>query len=264
MPGPDVPLIDDWLAALETRHRANLTSAEFLKAVRALSARYVERRAVLAKRSAVDSLGKRAAFASYYAPLHFLTTREIIRALGPPARSIRRVIDFGCGTGVASAAWALECEPVPDIRGCDVGGWAVAEAAWTWRALGLRGRARYGDMFDETSQVCRQTRQGALGFLFAWSVNELDTSARDRLLRVLVNDRPLGSSLLVIEPLARSAAPWWNEWARALAGPGLRQDEWHFDVPLPPALARIDEAAGFRREHLGARSLWRPAVMTRS
>ena len=258
-----MPRVDEWLTALEGRYRADLTSAEFLKAVRALSARYVERRAVLGKRSAVDSLGKRAAFASYYAPLHFLTTREIVRALGAPARSIRRVIDFGCGTGVASAAWALECEPVPDIRGYDVGGWAVAEAAWTWRALGLQGRARYGDLLDETSRVCRQTRRGAIGFLFAWSINELDTSARDRLLRVLVGNRPQGSSLLVIEPLARSAAPWWNEWARALAGPGLRQDEWHFDAPLPPALARIDEAAGFQRDYLGARSLWRPAVTHR-
>lgn len=256
--------VDDWLTALEGRYRADLTSAEFLKAVRALSARYVERRAALGKRSAVDSLGKRAAFASYYAPLHFLTTREIVRALGAPARSIRRVIDLGCGTGVASAAWALECAPLPDIRGYDVGGWAVREAAWTWRALGLRGRAGYADMFDETSRVCRQTRGGAVGFLFAWSVNELDTSSRDRLLRVLVSDRPEGSNLLVIEPLARSAAPWWNEWARALAGPGLRQDEWHFDVALPPALASIDEAAGFRREHLGARSLWRPAASARA
>jgi hypothetical protein len=249
-----VPFLD----ALESRYRANLTSAEFLKAVRALSARYVERRAVLGRRSALDSLGKRAAFASYYAPLHFLTAREIVRALGPPARSIRRILDLGCGTGVGSAAWALECEPVPDIRGYDVSGWAIAEAAWTWRALGLRGRARIGDLFDETNHVCRLTRRGAIGFLFGWSVNELDTSARDRLLHVLANDRPQGSSLLVIEPIARGAAPWWDEWARALAAPNLRQDEWRFDLALPPELARIREAAGFRSEALTARTLWGP------
>lgn len=255
-----MPALDVWLDALEDRHRANLTSAEFLKAVRALSARYVERRAALGTRSAVDSLGKRAAFASYYAPLHFLTTREIVRALGAPARSIRRVIDLGCGTGAASAAWALECEPVPEIRGYDVGGWAVKEAAWTWHTLGLRGRARYGDLLDETGRVCRETRRAAVGFLFAWSINELEIPERDRLLRLLLSQWPAGSSLLVIEPLARSAAPWWDEWARGLEGPGLRQDVWHFDVPLPAPLARIDEAAGFRREHLGARSLWRPGT----
>ena len=88
---------------------------KFLKAVRALSARYVERRAGLADRSPLDSAGKRAAFAAYYAPLHFLTTREVVRASGAAsADSIDRILDLGCGTGAASAAWALEQSPVRD------------------------------------------------------------------------------------------------------------------------------------------------------
>jgi hypothetical protein len=71
----------DWIDTLQTRHRAALTSSEFLKAVRALSARYVERRSTLRDRSPLDSAGKRAAFAAFYAPLHFLTAREIVRAI---------------------------------------------------------------------------------------------------------------------------------------------------------------------------------------
>ena len=69
--------------------------------------------------------------------------------------------------------------------------------------------------------------------------------------------------MLVIEPLARSVTPWWDEWAEALGPSGARADEWQFDVALPPALASIDEAAGFQRDYLGARTLWRPAVTRR-
>lgn len=97
-------------------------------------------------------------------------------------------------------------------------------------------------------------------FVFGWSVNELATSSRDQLLDILCSDAAFGSSLLVIEPLARGVAPWWDAWARALEPGGAQQNAWHFDAALPPALARVDEAAGFRRDELGARTLWRPAV----
>ena len=61
----DTPRVDAWVEALQVRHRANLTTPEFLKAVRALSARYVERRAELPDRSPIDSAGKRSAFAAF-------------------------------------------------------------------------------------------------------------------------------------------------------------------------------------------------------
>src|SRR5262245_7039463 len=60
-----------WLDALVARHTANLSPPQFFKAIRALSARYVESRGRLPDRSPVDSAGKRAAFAAFYAPLHF-------------------------------------------------------------------------------------------------------------------------------------------------------------------------------------------------
>ena len=93
-----------FIAALLDRHAAPLRRSEFLKAIRALSARYVERRATLADRSPLDSAGKRAAFAAYYAPLHYLTVGHILDALGsraldPHRRSRMRHGRGGCGMG---------------------------------------------------------------------------------------------------------------------------------------------------------------------
>ncbi|MBA3888795.1 MAG: hypothetical protein H0X67_24180, partial [Acidobacteria bacterium] len=58
-----------WLEALEGRHLSDLTPAEVARALRALSSCYVERRSKLARGGALDSAGKRAAFALFYAPL---------------------------------------------------------------------------------------------------------------------------------------------------------------------------------------------------
>ncbi|HUL72469.1 MAG TPA: hypothetical protein VLT86_05170 [Vicinamibacterales bacterium] len=251
--------IDDWLAQLDARYRRDLTPPEFLKAVRALSARYVERRADLAGRSALDSPGKRAAFAAFYAPLHFLTVRGIVGALGADATPIDRLVDLGCGTGAASAAWALALPRVPDLVGVDASGWAVGEARWTWRALGLHGRPRRGDLVQAAERRLRSSAGSRTALLFAWSVNELGSAARRRLLDALTADAARSVTVLVIEPLARRATPWWDEWTTALESPALRADEWKLDVTLPPPLARIDRAAGFRRDGLTARTLWRPA-----
>src|SRR4051794_38189181 len=138
---------DSWLAALEERHLANLTRSELTRALRALSSCYVERRDKLAAGAALEGAGKRAAFALFYGPLHFFTVRAVVRALDVARRPAPRIIhDLGCGTGVAAAAWALECDGKPEIAGIDRSAWAVAEANWTYRELGLRGRARAGDV----------------------------------------------------------------------------------------------------------------------
>ena len=88
-----------------------------------------------------DGAGKRAAFALYYGPMHFLLVREIARGLGPSAASPRRILDLGCGTGTAGAAWALECGPRTRVEAVDRSGWAVAEARWTLVAV-RAGRPR--------------------------------------------------------------------------------------------------------------------------
>src|SRR5512135_1759049 len=93
--------VTTWLAALEARHLADLRFAEVSRALRALSSAYVERRGRLAEGAALEGAGKRAAFALFYGPLHFLLVREVVRALGASDPAPARVVDLGCGTGVA-------------------------------------------------------------------------------------------------------------------------------------------------------------------
>src|SRR5262245_24102479 len=100
-----------WLDALDERHMGALTFQELRRGVQALSSIYVERREVIGKGSAFDGAGKRAAFACYFAPFHFLLIREIVRALGAVTRP--SIVDIGCGSGGAGAAWALEMDPRP-------------------------------------------------------------------------------------------------------------------------------------------------------
>jgi hypothetical protein len=251
-------LFDQWIDALFARHAAALSTKELARALRALSTRYVERRATLGSRSPIDSAGKRAAFAVFYGPLHFLTTRSIVASLDATGSPVAAMVDLGCGTGAVSAAWALALPDHPSIQGADKDAWAVGEAAWTWRALGLEGRARRGDLVDAVDERLERPRAGAArtAFVAGWSVNELDTPHRQRLLPALIRAAGRGSPVLVIEPLARGVSPWWDDWARAFVTAGGRADEWKFNEALPPRLAELDEAAGFHRETLGARTLW--------
>jgi hypothetical protein len=254
-----------WIDALQQRHRAALTNSEFLKAVRALSARYVERRSSIRERSPLDSDGKKAAFAAFYAPLHFLTAREIVRQLSLHEAPISRIVDLGCGTGVVSAAWALdyaragarELRDTPGITGVDAHPWALSEASWNWRQLELHGDTKRGDMGTWRPSASAKASAGRPNAIVAgWSINELTNEARARLLPELLNLSSRGAHVLVIEPLAKSAVPWWNDWATAFGGAGGRADEWRFETDLPATLREISEAAGFRREGLTARTLF--------
>ena len=249
---------EDWLNAVVARHTSSLSRPEFLKAVRALSARYVERRAEIPRRSPVDSAGKRAAFAAFFAPLHLLTSREITRALGAAEGLGPQLIDLGCGTGAASAGLALACERPPNILGVDRHGWSLDEAAWNWRSLGLRGRTRRADLVGAVADLARRPRPvQRTTVLAAWSINELDEAARRALLPNLLTLMDLGYRVLVIEPLARTAVPWWNAWAATWQEHGGHAAEWKFEPALPRVLADLSDAAGFRRDFLGARTLWR-------
>src|SRR5262245_42795570 len=92
---------------------AELTFAEVSRALRALSSTYVERRHRIEEGGAFSGAGKRAAFALFYAPIHFLLIHEIARALAidPDPRSA--IVDLGCGTGVAGSAFAVAQNPRP-------------------------------------------------------------------------------------------------------------------------------------------------------
>jgi hypothetical protein len=239
--------IDPWCEALIARHTASLSTPEFLKAVRALSARYVESRGQLPDRSPLDSAGKRAAFAAFYAPLHFVTTREIVSALeiGP---GFDTIVDLGCGTGVASAAWSLNCATPPAVRGIDRNAWTLTEASWNWRQLGLRGKTERGDLVVAAERLASSRRDSlnTTGVLLGWSANELSEQSRRRLLGALVRCVAAGATVVVIEPIARAATPWWPQWVDAFNHEHLkvRTDDWKFEPSLPPRLAELREGAG--------------------
>ena len=240
-----------WFAALEKRHLETLEFREVRKALQALSSLYVQRRGKLGTGAALDSAGKRAAFALFYGPLHFLLVRSIVRALDAGAPAPRAIVDLGCGTGVAGAAWALECAPRPVLEGIDVNAWATGEAQWTYARLGLKGRAKKGDL----GRAAGGDRDTAV--VAAFTVNELETAERDALLARLLGG---GGPLLIVEPLARGVSPWWEEWEAAFRDSGGRADEWRFRADLPPALKLLDRAAGLDHAQLTARSLFRAAA----
>ena len=246
--------VNIWMQALYDRHVRPIGQPAFLKAVRALSVRYVERRRQLHDRSPIDSAGKRAAFAGFFAPLHFVTTAAIVADLEFGKLSIDTIVDLGCGTGAAGGAWAMAFSTQPVLIGVDMNPWSVDETNWTWRALGLRGHARRGDLVKTCARL-RERGHRSTGIMLAWAVNELDPARRDVLLPLLVELGRGGTAILIIEPAARSVTPWWDRWAAAFAEAQGLAREWHLTVPLPKRLAELDRAAGFRREELSARSL---------
>jgi SAM-dependent methyltransferase len=242
--------MEAWLAALDTRHLADLTPTEVARALRALSSCYVERRGKLARGGALDSAGKRAAFALFYAPLHHLVVREIVSSLPPEARGVRTLLDLGCGTGAAGAAWAVAAGAT-QISGTDRNPWAVAEARWTYGQFGLAGRAAQGDIGR-----LRLRGEEGLGVLLAYAVNELPDAVRPPLLEDVLRAAERGARILLVEPIARRMSGWWDDWARAFAAAGGRADEWRFDVPLPERQRALARAAGLDPRQLTARSLW--------
>src|SRR5262249_20347003 len=135
---------DPWIADLERRHLADLTFPEVSRALRALSATYVERRQKIHEGAALAGAGKRAAFALFYGPLHFLLLSHVVHHLPGATRAVSTLLDLGCGTGASGAAWAVACARTPRIVGVDRHPWAIAEAAQTYRAFGLDAMARHG------------------------------------------------------------------------------------------------------------------------
>lgn len=245
---------DEWVLELEKRHLAELRIPEVTRALRALSSAYVERRHTVARGGPLDSAGKRAAFALFYAPLHFLAAHQVIAALDTTAPSPSTVLDIGCGTGVAGAAWAVAAGGAPRVTGVDRHPWAIDEAKWTYRTLGIQGSARQGDA-GRLPRIDRGTAAIA-----GYVLNELAADLRTRVEEQLFAAAGRGARILILEPIARGIAPWWNDTARKAAAAGGRADEWRFPVDLPPLLRTLDKAAGLNHRELTVRSIWLPGT----
>jgi SAM-dependent methyltransferase len=241
------PRLTRWLADLEARCLADLTFQEVSRALRALSSAYVERRSKLASGAALAGAGKRAAFALFYGPLHFLLVRHIVESMG--ALAIRGpLLDLGCGTGAGGAAWASACSKAPEVVGVDRHPWAVDESRRTYRMFDLRARTSIGT-------VDTVTLPAPASVLLAFTVNELNVDSRVRLLPRLLAHAERGGAVLVVEPIAGFVSPWWNEWADAFKSVGGRCDEWRVRTPLPAIVQKLDRAAGLNHREITGRSL---------
>ncbi len=241
---------DNWLIALEKRHFADMTFPEVARALRALSSTYVERRGRLTAGAALSGAGKRAAFALFYGPLHYLLVREITVAIGFRPARVTTLVDLGCGTGAAGAAWAQTLSKLPAIVGVDVNSWALSEASRTYRAFGATARTRLGD-------IATTSWPGSpAALLAAFTLNELRDAARERVLQRLVERGERGDIVLVVEPVAGFVAPWWNRWRDVFAAAGGRAADWRFSIELPAIVAKLDRAAGLDHRTLTGRSLW--------
>ena len=250
-----------WLEALERRHLADFTLSEVARALRALSSCYVERRSKLADGGALSSAGKRAAFALFYGPQHFFVVQKIVDSLKEAGAFLDSVpdtlIDLGCGTGAAGAAWALTAG-VPAIQGFDRHRWAIDEAAWTYRQFQLRGRAARRDIGRPdvlTANDKGKGRTAPRAVLAAYAVNELAPASRATLLSTLLDAHRHGDRILIVEPIARRALSWWSGWEEAFLAAGGRADEWRFPADLPDATRQLARAAGLDPRELTARSL---------
>jgi SAM-dependent methyltransferase len=243
-----------WLEALRGRHEARLSFPELRRCVQSLSSIYVERRGGLARGEALATPGRRAAFALFYGPLHFMLVRSILAEVATDGAGPPGILDLGCGTGVAGAAWALHAGGAPRVAGIDRNPWAILEARFTLRTLGLRGNARQGDL----AHVAPKARDAAI--VAAFCVDELDVDRRARLRRHLEAACARGARLLIVEPISRRTSPWWAEWAEALNTVGgassAREDEWAFAAELPGHVAELDHAAGLDHSVLKGRSLY--------
>lgn len=241
-----------WYAALEARHLAQLTFPEVRRALEALSAVYVERRDKLGRGADLDGAGKRAAFALFYAPLHFATAQLVCEGLALPALDRARVVDLGAGTGVVGAAAAIACGGKIPLDAVDQSAWALGEARWNWEHFGLAGRTRPGDLLRH-----RFTPEGALVTL-GWTVNELDDAGRASLFGSIDKWHRAGAAVLVLEPIARRMSPWWDGWRESFTLRGGSSREWRFEASLPERLRLLDKAAGMDHRELTARSLFLP------
>lgn len=240
------PRLDAWCRFLEARHLATLSFPEVRRGVQALSRLYVERGRRLSGGGALDGAGKRAAFALYFSPLHFLTVDHVVRSLELHEPAPATVLDLGCGTGAAGAAWAVAAGGIPRVRGVDLHPWVLQEAAATYRCWALRARTVRSDL-------ARIRPDGAT--VAAWVVNELGDTDRETLLgRLLRGPGPV----LVVEPVASGPAPWWSGWRSRFETAGGRADEWRFAPDLPEIVRRLDRAARLDHRELTARSLLLP------
>ncbi len=241
--------VDAWIEQAVARLGVSVRDAR--KGVQSVSTVYVQRRneGRISTRT-TEGTSRRAALATYYAPLHFLTTYHAASALDLDVTA-PRILDLGCGTGACGAAlgW-LASDSRPAVTGLDRSGWALGEARATWRAFGLRGRARRTVL----PAGLPRPRPGDLA-VAGFVLNECEPEQREALLGWLADAARAGGHVLVLEPLATRISPWWDEACARLGERGLRSETLRFAIERPRWVAEIDRASGLDHREIGARVL---------
>jgi len=242
---------DAWADELRRRHTQALTFKEIRKGVVALSRIYVQERNRIGS-NVFDGAGKRAAFACFYTPLHYLLVHGIVTRLDAHEPTPSRIVDLGCGLLPAGAAWARAAAGGSKIVGVDQSSWALGEARASLGALGLRARLLKKPIDDAPRPQCGEA------LVAAFAVNELsdDDDQRKKLLERLVSSTRRGATVLIVEPIARRQARWWEEWSEAVTAAGGRADAWRFAVELPAFVSELDRASGLNHRELSGRSLF--------
>ena len=198
------------------------------RALRALSSTYVERRQKLAEGAALSGAGKRAAFALFYGPLHYLLLDAHRRTAAGRDRERRDDRSISAAARARRVRRGRACRPAR--RGDREGAprWSASigirgrsrEAAATYRAFGIPATVRQGDIASVALP------KGPASILAAFTMNELADAERDALLARLVERAGRGDRVLIVEPLAGFVARWWNRWRDTFEAAGGRADEW--------------------------------------
>lgn len=246
--------LDAWLAGARER-ASGLAMRDLRKGVRALSSLYVERRHHAGAAAALEGSAKRAAFASFYAALHFLTAYHAAERLLCGAPPPARIVDVGAGTGAAGAGLACALGSKPRLLALERSGWALGEARHTFAAFGLSARLRRVRLPAGLPQP-RATDLLCAG----WLLNECEPDARETLLDWLATGARRGARILVLEPLAGGAVPWWTEAAARLADAGIESRLLKLRIRRPGLVEELDRAAGLDHREVGARILWGPGA----
>jgi hypothetical protein len=66
--------------------------------------------------------------------------------------------------------------------------------------------------------------------------------------------------VLIVEPVARTVAPWLGRWTDTARRSGGRVDEWRVSLELPPIVRRLEAASGLDASTTTARTVYWPAA----
>lgn len=239
-----------WLSNRTAAAEAELSFRQIRQGVQAVQKDYLSRmRGQALPNKPLEGRAKRAAFATFYAAIHFRTVQSWVEEHPlQPRNGLNRIIDLGCGTGAVGSAVALSIEPHPSVLGLDRSPWAVAEARETYRSFGLQGSAQRATLPGGLPRGSR----GEL-MVAGWSINELDDAARDRLKTAIENGLERGAGLLIFEPISERISPWWSSWQSSLSRWGTEEHRFKCHWERPEWVARMDKAARMDHRILSAR-----------